>query len=59
MQAEETARIKGKADSLLRAFEAFKEGVMVCDSSSGELNIVFFNETWSKMTGGHSLLCAV
>lgn len=51
VQAVEAARFESQRSGLLRAFDAFKEGLMVCSSHSPDLQILFFNDAWSKMTG--------
>ena len=47
----EAARLSKKADGLLRAFDSLSEGIMVCDSSTPQLNILFLNDVWCHMTG--------
>lgn len=51
MKEMEAARLSKKADGLLRAFDSFSEGIMVCDSSTPQLEILFLNDVWCKMTG--------
>ena len=57
LQALEAARIKSQTSGLLRAFDAFKEGIMICSSASPGLEILFFNDAWCKMTGRLFLSC--
>ena len=57
LQALEAARMKSQTSGLLRAFDAFKEGIMICSSSSPSLEILFFNDAWCKLTGRFFLSC--
>ena len=51
MQAQESERLSKKADGLMRAFDSLSEGIMVCDSTTSNLQILFLNDIWCKMTG--------
>ena len=51
VQALEAKRLERQASGLLRAFDAFKESILVCDSSTPDMRVLVFNDAFATVTG--------
>lgn len=51
MQANKTRQIEAQASGLLTAIDCFKDGIMLVDTSTPLWNIIFINDTWTRVTG--------
>ena len=51
LQANKTRQIEAQASGLLTAIDCFKDGIMLVDTSTPLWNIIFINDTWTRVTG--------
>ena len=50
-QVSKTKQIEAQTSGLERAFDCFKDGIMLVDTSTPFWNIIFINDSWRRLTG--------